>query len=190
MNNHARDVKRSERLSPCDLKLHGNPLDFIHEDHLREREFYLKIDALAQSQTPDHDVTDQVLSFLESELPLHLEDEEQDLFPLLVRRCKKEDQIDKAIQRLKSGHGHADEDTSEVLDIIQRNASRNGGISEEERGKLTRFASHARRQLILKNAVILPFARLRLTQDDLETLRLRMMQRRGLDKLVETEDAE
>jgi hemerythrin-like domain-containing protein len=58
------------------------------------------------------------------------------------------------------------------------------------RTRLARFAGHARRHLILENAIILPFARLRLTRHDLETLRLRMMQRRGLDRLMETVHAE
>ncbi len=190
MTKHARDLKRGECLGPTDLKLLGNPLEFIHEDHLREREICSKMDILAQSEAPDPNVADQVLAFLINELPLHLEDEKEDLFPLLKRRCEAEDEIDKAIRRLSSDHDHADEQAPIILEILLRISSGDQGISDEDLATLTRFASQARRHLILENAIILPFARLRLTKGDLETLRLRMMQRRGCDPLMETEDAE
>lgn len=190
MNNHAHDVKRGECLAPTDLKLLGNPLEFIHEDHLREREICSEIDALAQLGSPGTEMANHVVMFLENELPLHLEDEEEDLFPLLKQRCEKEDEIDKAIQRLTSDHKHANEDTPKVLDILKMISSDDRGLSENERRTLNRYATHARRHLILENAIILPFAKLRLTEDDLESLSLRMMQRRGLDGLVETENVE
>lgn len=190
MTDPANGLKRGECRTPTDLRLLGNPLEFIHEDHLREREICSELDLLAQSELPDPDLAGQVLTFLKDELPLHLEDEEQDLFPLLKRRCAAEDEIDKAIRRLSSDHEHADEDTPKVLDVLQKMASEAQGTPERERGMLTRYASHARRHLILENAIILPIAKLRLTEGDLETLRLRMMQRRGLDNPVETQDAE
>ncbi len=189
MTNLPHDLKRGECLTPTNLKLLGNPLEFIHEDHLREREICSEIDVLACSESPDPRVADQVLTYLNEELPLHLEDEEEDLFPLLKRRCEAEDEINKAIRRLSSEHDHADEDTPNVIEILRNITSGRNVNSEKKRGTLTRYASRARRHLILENAIILPFAKLRLTQGDLETLTLRMMQRRGLDKLMEGEDA-
>lgn len=190
MDNDARDLKRGDCRSPTNPALLGNPLDFIHEDHLREREICAQIDALAGARTPEADAVARILGFLRTELPLHLEDEEEDLFPLLRRRCEPEDEIDKAIERLVSDHRHAGEDTPQVVADLERLGSGESELSEDMRTRLVNFAAHARRHLILENAIILPLARLRLTDHDLETLRLRMMQRRGLDRLTETADAE
>lgn len=181
--------KRGDCQSPTDLTLLENPLEFIHEEHLRERQICARIDALAGAEAADLATAAGVAAFLRDELPLHLEDEEQDLFPLLLRRCAPEDEIGKAIERLTSDHRHADKDTPRVIADVECLETGDCQLSPEMRARLVRFAAHARRHLILENAIVLPFARLRLTRGDLQTLRLRMMQRRGLDPVTETPDA-
>lgn len=166
----------------------GNPLDYLQEDHQREREVCDLLDALAEAETPDPDTAAQAAEFLRHALPLHLEDEEEDLFPLLKRRCQPDDEIDKAIARLREDHVHAGEDTPQIVDLLDALDRR--APTAAERDMLRRYATHARRHLGLENAIILPFARLRLTGDDLETLRLRMLQRRGLDRLTGDRDAQ
>lgn len=190
MSNHARHLKRGGCHGPTNVALLGNPLDFFHEDHLREREICTTLDRIVATEKPDADDVIQALAFLREELPLHLEDEEQDLFPLLKRRCEREDEIERAIARLTRDHEHANEDTPVVVEILGRLETSQKLLSKDERAKLVDYAAHARRHLILENAIILPFAKLRLTKTDLETLTLRMMQRRGLDRLEETKHAE
>jgi len=190
MNNRGRDLKRGDCLSPTNPALLENPLDFIHEDHLREREICALIDALAASRTPDTKAAACISAFLRDELPLHLADEEEDLFPLLIRRCEREDEINRAIARLSGDHQHAEQDTPLVLDILDAIISGSGPVPDGEKVILARYAAQARRHLILENAIILPFARLRLTKDDLETLSRRMMQRRGFNRPKETTDAD
>ena len=177
----AHDMKRGDCLMPTDPALLGNPLVFIHEDHLREREICTVLDRIAGAPVPDRNDVDGALAFLRNELPLHLEDEEQDLFPLLKRRCGQEDEIDKVIARLESDHQHADIDTPEVVHILGTLAPGAPALSDAGRSALRDYAAHARRHLILENAIILPFARVRLTADDLQTLRLRMQARRGIE---------
>lgn len=186
MNNRGRDLKRGDCLSPTNPALLENPLDFIHEDHLREREICALMDALAASGTPDTDAAARILAFLRNELPLHIADEEEDLFPLLIRRCESEDDINRAIARLSDDHQHAEQDTPLVLDIVDSIISRPGPVPDGEKIILTRYAAQARRHLILENAIILPFARLRLAKDDLEMLGRRMRRRRGLGRPKET----
>ncbi len=164
-----------------------NPLDVIHEDHLRAREMCADLDHLERSDARAPELADRVLTFLKTDLPLHLEDEEEDLFPLLKRRCEPQDEIGKALKRLSSDHEHAAEDTPTVVAVLQAMTSGTGSAPEADRLALTQFAAHVRRHLLLENAIILPFAKLRLTNDDLETLRLRMLQRRGL---AETQNAD
>jgi iron-sulfur cluster repair protein YtfE (RIC family) len=190
MKNHGGELKRGDCLSLTNLGLLGNPLDFIHEDHLRERETCAQLDSLASAETPDANEAACVLTFLRNGLPLHLEDEQEDLFPLLKRRCKPEEKIDRVIARLSADHRRAKEDTPAVVTILEGIEAANRKISNDEKSILVRYSAHARRHLTIDNAIIQPFARLRLTDLDLETLRLRMMERRGLDRLVETTHAE
>lgn len=175
---------------PTDRALLGNPLEFIHADHLREREICAMLDRIAGAEFPDRDEVSRVLGYLREELPLHVADEDEDMFPLLRRRCAPEDEIDKAIMRLSADHRRDGKQTPEVIAILEESESGERGLSDEARSTLVGYAALARNHLILENAIILPFARLRLTEHDLETLRLRMLQRRGLDRLRETPHAE
>ena len=190
MCKHVRHRNRGQCLAPTAVALLGTPLEFIHEDHLRERQVCALIDDIAQDTVPDNDAIFAVLSFLCNELPLHLRDEEEDLFPLLRRRCAPEDEIEKLIKKLHTDHAHADEDTPQIVAVLEELANETRAPDAHERAELLAFASHARRHLIFENAIILPFARLRLTDIDLETLRIRMCQRRGLDSQREQFDAE
>lgn len=184
MTTKARDFKRGDRLSPTELQLLGNPIDFIHEDHMRERTICALLDTIAAADAPNPEDAIRAQEFLREELPLHLEDEEQDLFPLLQRRCVPEYDIVKTIQHLKADHALAEDETPQVIAILDLVQGATGCLSEGHRAMLSRYAGQARRHMILENAIILRFAKLRLTAGDIATLRLRMMQRRGLDRLI------
>ncbi len=189
MGKHVRHMHRGEYLEPTAVALLGQPLAFIHEDHLRERQICTLIDEIAHGAMPETDAVSAVLCFLTIELPLHLKDEEEDLFPLLRRRCEPEDEIEKVIAKLLKDHGHADEDTPQVVAILEDLANEARAPKQGEKDMLLAYAAHSRRHLILENAIILPFARLRLTETDLETLYIRMCQRRGLKSLKDPRDA-
>ncbi len=53
MARRAHDPRRGDGLSPTDPRLLGNPLDFLHEDHLREREICVMLDRIAAAESPD-----------------------------------------------------------------------------------------------------------------------------------------
>lgn len=182
MTSHASEPNRGPSLPPTTSESLENPLDFIQEDHQREREICETLEDLAGSTVPDEHQVTRVLSFLGEGLPLHLEDEELDLFPLVRRRCEPEDEIERAIERLSQDHRHTTADISDVVAVLRELGREGKEITGDERSVLSRYAANTRRHLMLENAVILPFARLRLTAADLETLRLRMLQRRGLDR--------
>lgn len=192
MKGRARAASRSDCLSPTDPRLLGDPLDFIAEDHLRERQICALIDGIANAENPDIADVQNVLSFLGEELTLHLEDEEVGLFPMMSDKCTAEDEIDRVIKRLRADHANI---VSMVSPVKQSLAHLLSGTStrpldEEQRATLTEFANRARRHLIVENAIILPIARARLGTADLDALRLGMLQRRGLDRLMEELDAE
>lgn len=171
---------RGEHLGPTNPRLLGNPIDFIAEDHMRERAICTMIDTIAAAARPEDNDRDQVLAFLREELPLHLADEDEDLFPMMRARCEPDDEIDTVIDRLQSDHGHALTDTPNVIALLRRGNE----LSDDSRSRLTDFATHSRRHIIVENAIILPIARARLTGDDLDIMRLHMLKRRGLDRLL------
>lgn len=166
-----------------------NPLDFIAEDHMREREVCVMLDRVARAEDPPAAEVVGAIAFLSEELPLHLADEEQDLFPTMRRRCKPEDEIGKAVDRLLSDHAHAQGDTPRVVALLSRVRAGGKPLSSRDCQRIRTYARHARQHLILENAIILPLARLRLTRKDLATLRDRMIARRRPDGGPETRHA-
>lgn len=164
-------------LTPNDPGLLAAPIDYLHAVHLRKREACAMLDRVADLGRVSDTDAKAIMSFLSDELPLHLEDEEADLFPLLQARCSEEDEIDRLLEKLSTDHRHADFDTPQITAILQ------GATPEIEPtscGALRRYADHARRHLILENAILLPFARLRLNARDLSRLRAGMARRRGI----------
>lgn len=167
-----------------------DPLDFIHEDYQREREICASIDNIAEGSLVPSKVVEEMISFLTVQLPMHLMDEEEDLFPLLKRRCLPEDNIAKVIARLHRDHAHAGEDTPGIVALLEALMEGSSAREGAAMRTLAAYASHARRHLILENAIILPFARLRLTDGDLKTLYIRMCQRRGISSLKDARYAQ
>ena len=151
---------------------------------MREREICVMLDRIAAAESPDPDAAAHAAGFLAEELPLHFADEEEDLFPLLRQRCEPEDDIERALARLSADHVHAGAETPDLVRLLRLVAEGDAGLTPEDRSLLTRYASHARRHLILENAIVLPLARARLTRRDLDRMRMAMLHRRGLDRLI------
>ena len=126
-----------------------------------------------------------MVAFLNEQLPQHLADEEIDLFPLMLKRCEPEEEIDKVIDKLESDHGHALADAPAIAALIEAYQTDVSEFSTKAYVQMTEFAHHARRHRNLENAIILPIARARLTQADLEIMKLHMLERRGLDRVLE-----
>jgi len=163
-------------ITHIDPALLSSPIDYLHAVHLCEREVCAVLERIAERGQALQDEIEAASAFLSDELPAHLEDEERDLFPLLRLRCDVEDEIDRLLEKLEDDHRHADFDTPRVVHILR---STKPEMTPDARDELHRFADHARRHLILENAILIPFARLRLTEADLDVLRASMRQRRG-----------
>lgn len=166
--------------SPTLVERLASPLDFIHEGHLRGRGVCATLEGVAAGSDPG-DVA-LAIRFLTDELPLHLEDVEEDLFPLLKRRCEREDEIEQTIEKLVRAHSRFDDETSRVIAVLEA-VEKGKGPSGDQRSSLAAYTVDIRSALVLEHAITLPFARRRLTKDDLQTLRLRMMARRGVNDI-------
>lgn len=172
--------QRGSGQSPTDPGLLARPLDFISEDHLRERQICAEIDALVATDTFERTAGVAILRFLNEELGVHLRDEVEDLFPVLERRCTQEDSINTVLGRIRVDRDQALSLLPRVREAIAGCLDCGGKLSATDREVLARFAAHVRRHLVAENAILLPIARARLTRGDLRRLSDHMRDRRGL----------
>jgi hemerythrin-like domain-containing protein len=183
-------MRRGSGEAPTSTNLLGRPLDFLSEDHLRERQICTAIEGMALAGSPERQVVLTVLRVLNEELNVHLRDEAEDLFPLLAKRCTAEDSIEDALDRVRVDQTEALRLLPAVRATLAGWLDTGSDLSAEERAVLTRFAGCVRRHLVAENAILLPIARARLTRADLRMLTEHMRARRGLPPLTETTHAE
>lgn len=168
------------QIEPPALALLNDPIDFFFAEHFRQRTVCNLLEVLAKAEPLDRAMADEVLSFLKHDLPLHVQDEEEDLFALLRRRCLPEDGIEQVLATLSAEHA-ADRAMAETIVTGLQQVLR-GRASVARRTRLRRamrdFARNERRHLALENAVMLPLARRRLADKDLTMLTVQMWWRR------------
>jgi hemerythrin-like domain-containing protein len=159
----------------------GDPLDFILEEHRKHRRMCRTLDRLATSAAFEPNVVAALADFIRFDLTLHVIDEEEDLFPLLRARCPPEDAINKVLEQMTAEHAEDKLLAVEVRDVLNRSLveRRPPSAIEGAAEVLLAFAQHEKRHMTLENAVIIPFARRRLTAEDLAQLGERMFARRG-----------
>jgi hemerythrin-like domain-containing protein len=159
-----------------------DPLDFILYEHLRHRVMCTALEALAEDAAPDAATVAKLAAFIRSDLSQHIADEENVFFPMLRRRCLPEDEIDSALQRMNREHAEDRELSTDVRIILMKVATEGRPVSvfpgAQEALKL--FAQHQRRHMMLENAVLIPLARRRLTDEDMRALIARLATRRTL----------
>jgi hemerythrin-like domain-containing protein len=188
-SSRAQPERRGDGLSPTRPAFLANPIDFLSEYHMRERQVCSLIDGLALSVAFDPAAAKTVLRFVNEELNVHMRDEADDLFPLLARRCAAEDGIGSAIARIRTDLDEAKRLLPGLRAALARCLDTGSELSTEDRQVLTGFAGHVSRHLAAENAILLPIARARLTRRDLKKLSSHMRARRGLEPLVEAPDA-
>jgi iron-sulfur cluster repair protein YtfE (RIC family) len=158
------------------------PLEWYFAEHYRHRQFCRLVATVAAAHVFDGARITAVLEFIRNDLALHIIDEEEDLFPLLRRRALPEDDIEGALGRLAAEHKADAVCAQTVREHLEAClASRSApGMNTAARRALQDFASQELRHLALENAVVLPIARLRLTEDDLRAMSRRLAARRGI----------
>ena len=163
---------------------HGSfrtPIEFLFDEHDRQRIMCATLERLADDCTSGEAQDDAqfVLSYLEHDLPLHIADEEEDLFPILKRCCEEDDELDYVLALLSEEH-EVDEDY--YLDLLEPLRVIASGMEPVDRDAFAHnaraFAIFQRRHLGWENGTVLPLARKRLSPDDLAELGRRMAARR------------
>jgi hemerythrin-like domain-containing protein len=160
-----------------------DPIEFLYGEHERLR---LKLDEmlwLAENLKAENapDKAASILEYLTTDLPIHLMDEEEDLFPLLRLRSERHEKIVATIQLLIAEHQNDVEVGRSMLRSLEAIAKGNALADEDLFVDYVRaFTMLQRRHHAMENTVLMPIAYERLTKDDLAELSLGMARRRGL----------
>lgn len=172
--------KSPSQIEPASVALLSDPLDFFFAEHFRQRKLCNLIEQMALADRLDSLLAAEVLAFLQHDTVLHVLDEEQDLFPLMRKRCPPEDEIERVLSALTAEHAGDRHLAAIVIEGLQTALRDAQAIAAQPglREAMVDFARNERRHLALENSVVLPLARLRLTPDDLAQLSARLLRRR------------
>jgi hemerythrin-like domain-containing protein len=182
----ASDVGSDPLAPPLQLDLLGRPLDFIHADHLRQRDVSRLVECLASEPKLDLALADAIATHLADDMAVHTLDEEEDLFPLLRRRAAAADDIERVLGLLSREHARDDLLAADIIAGLRvAVTTRRKTLNEDLRVALREFAYRQRRHLAVENAIVMPLAQERLTKEDKEGLARRMALRRGFRLRVE-----
>jgi hemerythrin-like domain-containing protein len=172
------EVPASEKQNP----LARNPLEVIASAHALQVQMCDAMERIADGLPDEVDrrLCAQVASCLEFDLPLHHQDEEHALFPLLKKRALPEDGVDKILDRLAAEHSSDNDFASEIAEALETLGQGGRPANPEMLGYMLRgFFERYRRHVQWENTLVMPLARLRLTRDDLETLQSQMNENRS-----------
>jgi hemerythrin-like domain-containing protein len=165
-------------------ELLSDPIEWFFAEHQRHRQFCDLMQRASMATTYDEDLLHWLLDFVVHELALHVLDEEEDLFPLMRMRAQPEDDLDKVLGRLQGEHAKDLTAAAAVRHHLETCLRQQApiGRNNARRRALEAFAIQERGHLALENAVVLPIARLRLSERDLLDLSNRLATRRGASR--------
>lgn len=168
---------RGARAAPAYLSAAECPIEAMTEEHFNQRQLCADMEILAATRQPRPELARRILANLCRDLPAHFEDEEQGLFPRLRARARPEDELEKTLIRLAREHEVA---AAEFVALVPALVCMADGSlpASEDRHALDHLAASNRRHLIVENAILLPLARLRLTDQDKAALMVEICARR------------
>lgn len=159
----------------------SDPIEFLYAEHDRQLVICAALDHLAaEPEAKDASETAQlVLEYAGSDMPLHLRDEEDDLFPRLLKRCEPEDGLENLVDQLEHEH-ETDSALYQRLQNALHSLAKGDSLPHPEvfASDAQAFAMLQRRHLNWENGTVLPLARQRLTPEDLDDMRVAMAARR------------
>jgi len=169
-------------LEPIPEALFREPLEFIYADHYRQRCICTALNyMIGNPGAPDvADWAGAILAYLERELPLHIADEEETLFPLLRRRSKPGDQIHSILGLLAEEHARDEALAAALRAGLRRVAAGTASPSWDAFWHAaTAYSEVLLRHLSWENTLVLPFARQCLSAADVVVLGRAFAARRG-----------
>jgi hemerythrin-like domain-containing protein len=159
------------------LSLGPDALDMLAAAHLGLREALSSLDR-AVADPPDREAAARAAAALPEALRRHVADEEDILFPLLLRRARAEDGLGPTLERLTAEHVALAAAAAAAVSALTRFAW--GAERPRDRAAIEAFKWAKRRHIAFEGAVVLPLARARLTTADRLTLARRIADGHGV----------
>ena len=170
----------AHRESP-DPNTFDDPLAFIRDDHARQLRMCNLLDAFTEKLEvePVKPLASALLDYVRGDLPLHTQDEEQDLRPALEKCCEPEDGLDEVLKQLTKEHELNRDLVSFMIEDLEALAD-GRTLSNPVRllMNVKEFSETQRQHVTWEERVLLPLARQRLTQEDLAEIGRNMAARR------------
>ena len=127
----------------------------------------------------DRRLCQQVLDALRRDVPLHHHDEEEGLFPLIEKRAQPGDNIHGILARLALEHTADESYSTELVESLEALCEGRKLKNPDMVGYMLRgFFESYRRHIHWENDIVMPLARARLTDTDVEELGRRMTRNR------------
>jgi len=159
-----------------------DPLAFIKRDHARQLRMCNILDAFTEKLEvePVKPLASALLDYVRGDLPLHTEDEDEDLRPALERRCEPEDGLDEVLKQMSKEHRLNSDLVSFLIDDLEALAEgRTLNNPVRLLMNVKEFSETQRQHVTWEDRVLLPLARQRLTPEDLAEIGRNMAERRA-----------
>lgn len=167
-------------LSALPENLLQDPLEYMKADHFRQETMRAMLgEAGARSLPPD--ALTAAMAYMEEELPRHLADEDDDLFPLLRGHAPERSPLHDVIAVLTDGHARLRSACERVIDEFRTSASR-GHWPESDRlcNTIGAFCELNRWTVQLEERIVIPAARECLDRSTLAAVARAMSHRRDV----------
>lgn len=157
------------------------PLEYILADHVRQRSICAALQEFADQAEAPRLEADKVCAFLGHDRLIHHADEDQDLFPILRRRMRPEDNLGPVLDRLSDDHRRSDLIAADIVAALSVTpASDPLPIRPATARAMRRYVADEQRHLAIENGVVMVIAAIRLAPRDLRAISGKMKARRGL----------
>lgn len=171
------DRRQIWRIAPAPVELAERPLDFLLAEHHRQREAAAILIRIADGAF-DPEGIGRLIDFLKGDFARHVGDEELVFFPILRAACALDDEIDVLTARLSEEHAADESLGEEVLELLAKRRA-GSALAPADCARIRHFAEHLRQHLALENAVLLPIAEARLSENDRAALAAALSRRRA-----------
>lgn len=160
----------------------GDPVEFLYTEHASIVDWCHRLATLADDPTADDAprLAASLLEFLEETLPLHIADEEEELFPRLKRRAPHDERLMIVIEQLQMEH-REDIEHGQALRNSLEGLAYGRAIPDPSlfAAFVQVFTMLQRRHQTLENNVVLPAAFEYFEAKDREALAHSMLARRA-----------
>lgn len=175
-----RALSADKALSPIPENLLGEPLEYLQADHFRQETMRILLGD-AGARQPLVGTAEAIIDYLDTELPRHLTDEENDLFPLIDRLARDYPTLSAILDVLIDGHSQLGLMRVRMIDEIKL-ASKSDRWPETRRfcQSIGAFCELNRWTVMLEEKVIIPAARDHLDSASLAGISRAMSRRRDV----------